>query len=110
MKKDSRKYYAAYEERYKTAHANGVSWSSDVNTPIVMEVIDRYKIRREHKLLEIGCGGRPRFQDGLGSWFSVNGNGYFSEEAIAYCRQQMPRYEKTFQRFGLLICPTGRNV
>ena len=39
MKKDSRKYYAAYEERYKTAHANGVSWSSDVNTPIVMEVI-----------------------------------------------------------------------
>ena len=56
MKKDNRKYYAAYEERYKTAHANGVSWSSDVNTPIVMEVIDRYKIRREHKLLEIGCG------------------------------------------------------
>ena len=25
MKRDNRKYYAAYEERYKTAHANGVS-------------------------------------------------------------------------------------
>ncbi len=56
MKKDNRKYYAAYEERYKTAHANGVSWSSDVNTPIVMEVIDRYKIRREHNSLRSDAG------------------------------------------------------
>jgi hypothetical protein len=59
MKKDNKKYYTAYEERYKTAHANGVSWSSDVNTPIVMEVIDRYKIRREHKLLESGKAEIP---------------------------------------------------
>ena len=56
MGTDDRKYYTAYEERYKTAHANGVSWSSDVSTPIVMDVIDRYKIHRGQKLLEIGCG------------------------------------------------------
>ena len=44
MKNDnnSSKYYAAYDERYKTAHAHGVSWSSDVSTPIVMEVIEKY--------------------------------------------------------------------
>ena len=56
MKKDNRKYYAAYEERYKTAHSKGVSWSSNVSTPIVMEVIDKYKINRQHRMLEIGCG------------------------------------------------------
>lgn len=26
MKNDTRAYYTAYEERYKTAHQNGVSW------------------------------------------------------------------------------------
>lgn len=33
------KYYTAYEERYKTAHQNGVSWASDQSSPIVMEII-----------------------------------------------------------------------
>ena len=86
MKKDSRKYYAAYEERYKTAHANGVSWSSDVNTPIVMEVIDRYKIRREHKLLEIGCGEGRDSRTVLDHGFPLMATD-ISEEAIAYCMQ-----------------------
>ena len=36
---NERKYYAAYEERYKAAHKEGVSWSSDINTPIVLEII-----------------------------------------------------------------------
>ena len=44
METDNRKYYAAYNERYKTAHAQGVSWSSNVSTPIVMEVIEKYNI------------------------------------------------------------------
>lgn len=39
MKNDNRKYYAAYEERYKIAHQNGVCWASDQNSPIVMEII-----------------------------------------------------------------------
>lgn len=104
MKKDNRKYYAAYEERYKTAHANGVSWSSDVNTPIVMEVIDRYKIRREHKLLEIGCGEGRDSRTVLDHGFPLMATD-ISEEAIAYCRQQMPRYEKHFR---VLNCLSAR--
>ena len=104
MKKDSRKYYAAYEERYKTAHANGVSWSSDVNTPIVMEVIGRYKIRREHKLLEIGCGEGRDSRTVLDHGFPLMATD-ISEEAIAYCRQQMPRYEK---HFSVLDCLSAR--
>ena len=104
MKKDNRKYYAAYEERYKTAHANGVSWSSDVNTPIVMEVIDRYKIRREHKLLEIGCGEGRDSRTVLDHGFPLMPTD-ISEEAIAYCRRQMPRYEKHFR---VLDCLSAR--
>jgi len=42
-----RKYYTAYEDRYKTAHAHGVSWASDTCTPIVLEVLDKFGIQRD---------------------------------------------------------------
>ena len=104
MKKDNRKYYAAYEERYKTAHANGVSWSSDVSTPIVMDVIDRYKIHRGQKLLEIRCGEGRDSRTVLEHGFPLMATD-ISEEAIAYCRQQMPRYEN---HFSVLDCLSAR--
>ena len=56
METDNRKYYAAYNERYKTAHAQGVSWSSNVSTPIVMEVIEKYNI----SLISVGNGTASR--------------------------------------------------
>lgn len=102
LRKDDRKYYTAYDERYKTAHARGVSWLSGVSTPIVMEVIGKYKIGHGHKLLEIGCGegrdSRPVLEQGYDlTATDVSG------EAIAYCRKRMPQYES---RFRVLDCLT----
>mgnify|MGYP003304164683 CR=1 FL=1 len=75
MKNDnnSSKYYAAYDERYKTAHAHGVSWSSDVSTPIVMEVIEKENMPagRQHQkwmlneILRLQCDSiseKPTFE------------------------------------------------
>lgn len=93
MKKE---YYKAYEERYKTAHQKGVSWSSDKHSPIVMEIIKKYGITPEHQLLEIGCG------EGRDSR-TVLQNGYhllatdISQEAVNYCKNAMPEYEKNFR-------------
>lgn len=93
---NGRKYYTAYEERYKTAHAHGVSWSSDVSTPIVMEVMEKYHIGKDRQLLEVGCG------EGRDSK-AVLENGYrltatdISEEAIRYCKKKMPQHEKNFR-------------
>ncbi len=92
---DNRKYYAAYDERYKTVHAHGLSWSSDVSTPIVMDVIRRYQIKPHQRILEIGCG------EGRDSR-SLLENGYLllatdiSGEAIAYCKKVMPQYDGSF--------------
>lgn len=33
------KYYKAYDERYKTVHLKGVSWSSDKSSPVVLYII-----------------------------------------------------------------------
>ena len=87
VKKENRKYYAAYEERYKTAHAHGVSWSSNVSTPVVMEMIDKYKINHNQYILEIGCG------EGRDSKIVLE-HGF---QLLAYCKKIMPKYENNFR-------------
>lgn len=103
VEKESRKYYEAYEERYKTAHARGVSWENDIGTPIVTETLEKYRIAQDSRLLEIGCG------EGRDARVVLNG-GYdltatdVSKEAIAYCQKRMPECEK---RFRVLDCLSG---
>ena len=96
----NQKYYEAYEERYKTVHAKGIRWSSEVNTPIVLQVIEKYHIHKNQKILEIGCG------EGRDSK-AVLENGYqlmaadLSQEAIEFCKRTMPEYQ---ERFSVLDC------
>lgn len=104
MKDENKKYYAAYEERYKTAHEQGVSWASNKNSPIVLEVINRYNISTDHNLLEVGCG------EGRDSR-AVLENGYnlmatdISKEAIEYCKKIMPVFK---EHFSVLDCLSDR--
>ena len=97
-----RKYYEAYEERYKTIHAKGFSWAGDAPTPIVLDVIRRYGISKDARIMEIGCGeGRDAS--------AVLENGYdllatdISREAISYCRARMPQYKDRFQVLDCLV-------
>ena len=94
------KYYAAYDERYKTVHTQGVSWSSDKNSPIVMEIINKYGITPEQQLLEIGCGEGRDSKTVLEAGYDLLATD-ISNEAIEYCKKQMPDYEK---RFNILDC------
>lgn len=96
MKRDCRKYYAAYEERYKTAHAHGVSWASDRATPIVMETIAKYNISHHQALLEIGCGEGRDSRAVLDSGYSLLSTD-ISPEAIAYCQHAMPQHADHFR-------------
>ncbi len=95
MQKENRKYYEAYEERYKTAHEKGVSWAQMENTPIVMDIIKKYNLHTEQSLLEIGCG------EGRDSIIVLE-NGFnlmavdISPEAIKYCKKIMPDFESNF--------------
>lgn len=101
MKQEDRKYYEAYDERYKTAHARGVSWAHDTGTPIVTEILEKYNIKRDSSLLEIGCGeGRDAkvvFERG----YALTATD-ISKEAIEYCQKQMPQYASHFRVFDVL--------
>lgn len=97
---DDREYYAAYDERYKTVHSHGVSWSSDVATPIVLDAMDRYRIDRQGQILEIGCGEGRDARAVLGRGYALSATD-ISPEAINYCRKTMPQYAS---RFSVLDC------
>lgn len=98
-----KKYYEAYNERYKAIHEKNLCWLGTEPSPIVSEIVERYGIRPSDKILEIGCG------EGRDAAVLLQ-NGYdllatdVSEEAIAYCRMQNPGDE---DRFRLLDCVAG---
>ena len=50
-----RKYYEAYDKRYKQVHDRGLSWSPNDNTQLIEKIIRKYHLEKE-KMLEIGCG------------------------------------------------------
>ena len=94
--KEDRKYYTAYEERYRTAHERGVSWSSDLATPIVLEILEKYEMTADKSLLEIGCGEGRDARAVLESGYDLLATD-ISEEAIAYCQRIMPDHARHFQ-------------
>ena len=57
-----RKYYEAYDDRYRQIHSRNLQWFDDAPTPIVAETICKYGIREHQRILELGCGeGRDAY-------------------------------------------------
>lgn len=95
-----KEYYKAYDDRYRVIHEKGLQWSSTICTPIVMEILERYGIRKDQKILEIGCGEGRDAGVVLGQGYDLLATDV-SKEAVAYCRKMMPAYQ---DRFRVLDC------
>ena len=94
------KYYEAYDERYKTVHLKGVSWSREKSSPIELDIIKKYKINASSTILEIGCGEGRDSKTVLESGYNLFATD-ISKEAIEYCKNIMPLYKA---HFGILDC------
>lgn len=98
-----RKYYEAYDERYRQVHGEGLQWFDAAPSQIVWETIRDFDIPRDASLLEIGCG------EGRDARFLLN-RGYdllatdISEEAIAYCSREDPVHA---EHYRVLDCVCG---
>ena len=97
---DMNKYYEAYDQRYRTIHAKGYSWSGDSATPIVLDVIRRFGVSKEAKILEIGCGEGRDARAVLDEGYNLLATDV-SPEAIRYCRFKFPVHADCF---GVLDC------
>ena len=99
-----RKYYEAYDDRYRQIHSRNLQWFDDVPTPIVAAVIQEYGITSRHQILELGCGeGRdayPLLQQG----YRVLATD-ISGAAITYAKRKWPEHE---ENFAVLDCISGK--
>lgn len=81
-----KKYYLAYDERYKKAHSEGILWFSKNPTPDLLKWIEHYDISKQDKICEVGCGeGRDTLYLGI-KGYKVNGIDA-SESAINKCKE-----------------------
>lgn len=91
-----RKYYEAYDERYRHIHDQNLIWFNNNPSPIVADTLREFSISNKHKLLEIGCGeGRdayPLFEQGYNLLATD-----VSSAAISFCRKKKPDYAAHFQ-------------
>ena len=96
-----RKYYEAYDERYKTIHEKGYRWMGEENTPIVFETVRKYGFDGAAPMLEIGCG------EGRDAGFLLE-RGYdliatdVSAEAVAFCKEKYQAYASRFRKMDCL--------
>ena len=98
-----RKYYEAYDDRYRQVFAEDMQWFSDHPSPIVEKTIQRYHITKRHRILELGCGeGRdavPLLEKGYDLLATD-----VSPAAIGFCQR---KYPEVSSRFAVLDCVSG---
>ena len=98
-----RKYYEAYDDRYRQIHAEGLQWAYENPSPIVMETVREFGIDKSCRILELGCGeGRDAYAL-LKAGYNLLATD-ISAEAIAYDRRKWPEYA---ENFALLDCIAG---
>ena len=96
-----KKYYEAYDERYKIVHQKGIRWFGYKKSNILKKIIKKYQITKKHSILEIGCG------EGRDSYYLLK-KGYsvlatdISNEAIQYCKKNFFKYQSQFQILNCL--------
>ena len=92
---EGRKYYDAYDERYKTAHELGLQWSGSQHTEIISDMLSRWGVLKSAKMLELGCGEGRDAQHLLERGFDLLATD-ISPTVIEYCRSKYPAYKDSF--------------
>ena len=99
-----RKYYEAYDDRYRQIHSRNLQWFDDAPTPIVVETICKYGLREHQRILELGCGeGRDAYPL-LKQGYPVLATD-ISPAAIAYAQKKWPEFH---ENFAVLDCISGK--
>jgi len=98
-----RKYYEAYDDRYRQVHSQNLQWFYDEPTPILAQTMADFGITRQNSILELGCGeGRdayPLLKQGYDLLATD-----ISPEANAYARKKWPAFA---DHFRILDCVAG---
>lgn len=96
-----KKYYEAYDLRYRQVHAMGLEWFSGAPTPIVAKTLMEYDIPLQAPMLEIGCG-----EGGDAAFLLAKGCNLLATDvspaAVAFCREKYPQWAECFRSLDAL--------
>ena len=92
----NKKYYHAYEDRYRQVHEMELQWSFEKPAAIVKEILQRYRISKNQSILEIGCGEGRDAAYLLAQGYDLLATDA-SKEAIRYCKDKLPGFSDNFQ-------------
>ena len=97
-----KKYYEAYEERYKKIHLEeNTSWMDEKPSEIILELLLKYGANRSSKILEIGCGEGQNAIYLLTNGLNVVATDV-SPEAISWCKKQCKQNKISDSKFFVL--------
>lgn len=96
-----RKYYEAYDDRYRQVHRENLQWFAETPSHIVLDTLETYSVRG--KILELGCGEGRDAITLLDRGYDVLATD-ISSEAVEFCRRKWPDYRGKFQ---ILNCVGG---
>jgi len=82
-----KKYYEAYDLRYKRIHQDGLLWFKNEPTPELLDWISIQNVPLEDAILEVGCGEGRDVLYLANSGYNVIGSD-ISEEAINLCKKK----------------------
>lgn len=99
-----RKYYEAYDDRYRQVHSKDLQWFYDAPTPVVWQTVEKFGITHKSKLLEIGCGEGRDAHLLLKKGYDLLATD-ISPAAIDYAQKKYPEFAKNF---GVLDCIGGQ--
>ena len=91
-----KKYYEAYDDRYRQVHRENLQWFADDPSPIVSEVMERFSISKGAKILEVGCGEGRDAGALMHQGHDVLATDV-SPAAISYARKRFPSFVEGFQ-------------
>ena len=98
-----RKYYEAYDDRYRQVHGQNLQWFYDNPTPIVLDTITEFGITCNHAILELGCGeGRDAYPL-LEKGYCLTATD-ISPAAIKFAQLKWPQFSNNFR---VLDCVAG---
>ena len=90
-----KKYYEAYDLRYRQVHGAGLEWFSGTPTPIVAEALEKCGVPADAPMLEIGCGEGHDAACLLEKGCNLLATDV-SPAAVDFCRAKYPRWAKRF--------------
>lgn len=99
-----RKYYEAYDDRYRQVHKENLHWFDKNPSGIVIEMMKKYAVSSDGKILEIGCGEGRDARLLLDLGYDVLATDV-SPAAISYCQELDPEHG---ERYAQLDCLKGK--